>query len=45
MKHSVSHYGKHGNTHLYEFGRVKVWIHTYPFRLALTLGRKLYRII
>jgi hypothetical protein len=31
MKHTVTHFGKKGNTHLFEIGRINVWLHTRPF--------------
>ncbi len=46
MEHSISWFGKLGNTHLFDFGRVQVWIHTGRcFRLVVGIGSKVVRLI
>ena len=41
MEHSVSWFGKKGNTHLFDFGSFQVWVHVGgPFRVVLGLGAK-----
>lgn len=45
MKHSISHFGNLGNTHLFELGKICVWVHTGKlFRILVQTPKHDFRI-